>query len=107
MTATRHAKAFTELRRHLDAGTIDTHAGRLAIFRACLYGSPDFNSTLEKYGLLPPATGYAEDGTPILSLPETARKLGISEEEAIAVWAKEWAGHPIHAADSPVIHRKQ
>jgi hypothetical protein len=97
---------FAELWRHIDEGTIETHAGRLAIFRAAIHAGPEFTRTLQDFGLVPPATGYREDGTPVFSLPETARRLGIDEDEARAIWAEEWPGHPIHAADSPAIHRR-
>jgi hypothetical protein len=101
----RSAQAFAELRRHLDAGSIETHAGRLAIFRATIHAGPEFTRTLQEFGLVPSATGYCGDGTPIFNLQETARRLGIHEDEARAVWFEEWPECPIHAADSPTIHR--
>jgi hypothetical protein len=101
----RSANAFAELRCHIDAGTIGTHAGRLAIFRATIHAGPEFTRTLQEFGLVPPATGYCEDGTPIFNLQETARRLGIHEDEARSVWEAEWPGRPIHAASSPLIHR--
>jgi hypothetical protein len=74
----------------------------------------DVTNKMDKTELLPQATGYLEDGSPMFSLEAIAEKYGVSIEQAeedlqVMMSVRQELGLPLDGVmtDSSLIHRKQ
>jgi hypothetical protein len=80
--------AFLEHKELLKRGLEDTPEGRAALARLLSVAPESFKQSLfdliQQHGLVPPASGYLPDGTPVYTPEDIARHMGITVEEAKA-----------------------
>ena len=114
--------AFSEaMHRHLEIVKRlgEDHPEAKQSLMVAMYQAPDWflndiNSMSNEKDLLPQATGYLEDGSPMFSLEAIAEKHGVSIEQAeqdlkMMLSVRQELGLPLDGVmtDSSLIHRKQ
>lgn len=108
--------SFDRFRRYEEQGAGHCFEAQKALLRAMRLAPPwmkaHFDDCLKD--LLPEAAGYLEDGTPVYSVEDIARKQGLSEDEAqesfsALLAAHEQEGIPLDGVitDSWLVHTKQ
>ena len=109
------------MHRHIDIAKRlgEDHPEAKRSLMVAMHLAPDwFKDEITKIGdemdLLPKATGYLEDGSPMFSLNSIAEKFGVSIEQAeqdlqVMLSVRQELGLPLDGVmtDSSLIHRKQ
>lgn len=91
------------------AGLEDSKEYSLALARMFELAPPEVrdasNAKLDELGLRPDPIGYTADGEPVYALSDMAARLGLTEEEALAILAEADGLH--HAINPADVHRIQ
>lgn len=102
------AHAAMEYGLYVDSGLTHIPTAKAAMARMLEYAPPSLKRSLhakaQALGLIPPASGYLADGSPVITVEDAARHLGLSIDEVkkhaalvdAPVFVPQSDIHPIH-----------